>query len=88
VRAAPVLLNGRFEREGHIDTFRSLLRSDVALLLMDGQKLLEHKRDEERCLKSLFTNVRQGLLRLRDDMLDDGERLVEFPRIWITALSM
>lgn len=75
------------ESRRRVDTFRSLLRSDVALLLVDGQKLLDHKGEEERYLKSLLTNVRQGLLRLKEGLLADEDRLVEFPRIWIIALS-
>ena len=70
-----------------MSTFRSLLRSDVALLLVDGQKLLDYRGEEERYLKSLLTNVRQGLLRLQDDLLDGDDRLVDFPRIWIVSLS-
>ncbi len=70
-----------------VDTFRSLLRSDVALLLMDGQKLFDHQGEEERYLRSALTNFRQGILRLRDDLLAGEGRLVEFPRIWIIALS-
>lgn len=70
-----------------IDTFRSLLRSDVALLLVDGQKLLDYSGEEQRYLKSLLTNFRQGLLRLKDDLLAGEGRLVAFPRIWIIALS-
>ena len=75
------------ESNRRIDTFRSLLRSDVALLLVDGQKLLDYKGEEERYLKSLLTNFRQGVLRLKDDLLSDEDRLDEFPRIWIMALS-
>jgi hypothetical protein len=75
------------EANRRVDTFRSLLRSDVALLLVDGQKLLDYKGEEERYLKSLLTNIRQGVLRLKDDLLGDEDRLVEFPRIWIMALS-
>src|SRR4051794_39101208 len=75
------------EANRRVDTFRSLLRSDVALLLVDGQKLLDYKGEEERYLKSLLTNIRQGLLRLREDLLAGEDRLVEFPRIWIIALS-
>jgi Double-GTPase 2 len=75
------------EARRRVDSFRSLLRSDVALFLVDGQKLLDYKGEEERYLKSLLTNFRQGLLRLRDDLLADGNRVVEFPRIWIMALS-
>ena len=75
------------EANRRVDTFRSLLRSDVALLLVDGQKLLDHKGEEERYLKSLMTNYRQGVLRLREDLLAGDDRIVEFPRIWILALS-
>jgi hypothetical protein len=75
------------EANRRVDTFRSLLRSDVALLLVDGQKLLDYKGEEERYLKSLLTNFRQGVLRLKDDLLSDEDRLDEFPRIWIMALS-
>jgi hypothetical protein len=75
------------EETRRIDTFRSLLRSDVALLLVDGQKLLDYSGEEERYLKSLMTNFRQGLLRLKEDLLTEEGRLVEFPRIWILALS-
>src|SRR5919107_924024 len=56
------------EANRRVDTFRSLLRSDVALLLVDGQKLLDYKGEEERYLKSLLTNIRQGVLRLKDDL--------------------
>lgn len=69
------------------DTFRSLLRSDVALFLVDGQKLLDYHGQEERYLKSLMGNFHQSLLRLKDDLLAEEGRLFEFPRIWILALS-
>ncbi len=79
--------SSREEGRRRVETFRSLLRSDVALLLVDGQKLLDHAGEEERYLKSLLTNFRQGILRLREDLLAGDDRLVEFPRIWIIALS-
>jgi hypothetical protein len=75
------------EARRRIETFRSLLRSDVALILVDGQKLLDHAGEEERYLKSLFWGLRDGLERLKDDILDEGQPLKEFPRIWIIALS-
>lgn len=75
------------EAQRRIDTFRSLLGSDVALLLVDGQKLLDNAREEDRYLKSLFGNYRNGLLSLKDELLQNGEPLVEFPRIWVLALS-
>ncbi|MDT0221493.1 ATP/GTP-binding protein [Gordonia sp. AC31] len=74
------------ESNRRIDSFRSLLRSDVAILLVDGQKLLEYPGEEERYLKSLMFNFRNGLLHLKDDLLADGP-IVEFPRVWILALS-
>lgn len=74
------------ERMRRTDTFKTLLSSDVALLLVDGQKLRDYSGEEERYLKSLLGNFRQNLTRLKDDLLDDGQ-LVEFPRIWILSLS-
>jgi hypothetical protein len=70
-----------------IVTFKSLLGSDVAFLLVDGQRLLENAGEEERYLKSLFGSFRTGLMRLEDQLLEDGRPLVRFPRIWILALS-
>lgn len=75
------------EAERRVDTFRSLLGADVALLLIDGQRVLDNQGEEERYLKSVLGNFRNGLLSLRDDILENGERLVSFPRIWILALS-
>lgn len=75
------------EAARRVETFRTLLRSDVAVVLVDGQKLLDHAGEEERYLKSLFWGLRDGLQRLKDDLLDDGDPLAEFPRIWMLALS-
>ena len=80
-------VSGEEEAERRIDTFRSLLSSDVALLLVDGQRLLDNKGEEERYLRSLLGSFRTGLLRLKDDLLDGSRPLVAFPRIWILALS-
>lgn len=80
-------VEGEEEAQRRVDTFRSLLRSDVAFLLVDAQRLIDNAGHEERYLKSLFTNFRNGLVLLKDDILVDGERLVEFPRIWVVALS-
>lgn len=70
-----------------VATFRSLLGSDVALLLIDGQRLLDNAGEEERYLKSVLGSFRTGLLRLKDELLEGGEPLVRFPRIWVLALS-
>lgn len=80
-------VSGQTEAQRRVDTFKSLLGSDVALLLVDGQKLVDYAGEEERYLKSLFGNFRNSLLTLKDDLLDDGKPLVEFPRIWVIALS-
>ena len=70
-----------------MEAFRALLVSDVALLLVDGQKLKDAAGEEERYLKALFHTLRTGLVRLREDILEDGRELVRFPRIWVLALS-
>lgn len=74
------------EAQRRVDTFRTLLSSDVALILVDGQKLLDHQGEESRYLKSLFHNFRHALVRLKEPLLGSGP-LIEFPRIWILALS-
>jgi hypothetical protein len=80
-------VSGPEEAQRRVDAFRSLLCSDVALLLVDAQKLIDNSGEEERYLKSLFANFRNGLLSLKDDLLGEGKPLVEFPRIWVLGLS-
>lgn len=75
------------ENVRRISTFRALLGSDVALLLVDGEKLAANAGEEDRYLKALFTMFRNGLVNLRDDLLDEGKPLTRFPRIWILGLS-
>lgn len=70
-----------------IETFRKLLSSNVAVVLVDGQKLIDYAGEEEKYLKSLFWGIREGLEKLRDDILVNGDKLSRFPRIWIVALS-
>lgn len=80
-------VSGPEEERRRLDTFRSLLGSDIALLLVDGQRLRDNAGEEERYLKSYFGNVRNSLLSLRDGLLEGGKPLVQFPRIWVLALS-
>ncbi|MGY6499918.1 MAG: TRAFAC clade GTPase domain-containing protein [Acidimicrobiales bacterium] len=80
-------VSGTDEAQRRVDTFRSLLGSDVAFLLVDGQRLLDNAGEEERYLRSLLTSFRTGLVRLEDQLLEDGKPLVRFPRIWVLALS-
>lgn len=79
-------VSGQTEAQNRVDTFRALLGSDVALLLVDGQQLLDNSGEEERYLKKLLRNYRGLLESLEGELLVDG-KLVEFPRIWILALS-
>lgn len=80
-------VSGPEEAQRRLSTFRALLGSDVALLLVDGQRMLDHAGEEERYLKSLLSSFRTGLLRLKGELLDEGAPLVRFPRIWVLALS-
>lgn len=75
------------ESRRRTETWLNLLRSDVALLLVDGQKLLDYQGEEELYLKSLLNNFRLSILRTKDELLAEDGPLVEFPRIWIFALS-
>lgn len=75
------------EEARRVETFRSLLSADVAVVLVDGQLLAENAGEEERYLKALLTDFHTGLYALRDDVLEDGRRLARFPRIWTLALS-
>lgn len=79
--------SGEEERSRRASTFQALVRSDVAFLLVDGQKLIDYKGEEERYLRSLLGNFRQEILRQKELLDSDGKRLVEFPRIWVVALS-
>ncbi|MFV0427819.1 MAG: TRAFAC clade GTPase domain-containing protein [Arachnia sp.] len=56
------------ERERRIDTFTKLLKSDVALILVDGQMLIDYRGEEERYLKSMLWSMRGGLENLRDNI--------------------
>src|SRR3984957_4159015 len=75
------------EAERRDAAFKSLLGSDVAFLLVDGQRLLANAGEEERYLKSLLGSFRTGLLNLERQLPGDDKPLVRFPRIWIMALS-
>ncbi|WP_299305891.1 TRAFAC clade GTPase domain-containing protein [uncultured Brachybacterium sp.] len=80
-------VSGETEARRRVDLFRSLLRSDVALLLVDGQQLLDHAGSEERYFGKLFGSLSNCLLAMKDDLLEDGQPLVQFPRIWMLGLS-
>jgi hypothetical protein len=75
------------EARRRLETFEALLTSDVALILIDGQKLLDNAGEEERYLKGLFANLRNAFLKIESSVLKGGKRRVSFPRIWIIGLS-
>jgi hypothetical protein len=74
------------EKSRRVSAFRNLLESDVAVVLVDGQKLLDNKDQEEKYLRSLLWGLSDGLERLNIEILTDG-KLRQFPRIWIIALA-
>ena len=69
------------------ETFTALIRSDVAVLLVDAQRLADNAGEEERYLKALLTNYIAHVSKVRDELLPDGKRLVRFPRVWLFGLS-
>lgn len=75
------------EAQRRIDTFKNLLQSDVALILVDANRILDAKGQETLYLKSLLGNLKNTLLSLQDDIMPGGKKLDRFPRIWIFALS-
>lgn len=80
-------VSGAEESQRRIDGFRSLLGSDVAVLLLDGQGLVDNAGQEERYLKAVFNMYSNGLRSLQDGLLKDGKTLAKFPRIWVLGLS-
>lgn len=75
------------ERRDKAQTFRRMLGSDVALFLVDGQRLQEYAGEEERYLRYLFDGFSSTLSDVQDEILQSGGLLKQFPRIWVLALS-
>ena len=80
-------VSGSEESQRRLQTFHNLLSSDVAILAVDGQRLVDNAGQEERYLKSMLNTFRSMLLLLKGDLLPDGKPLVKFPRIWVMALT-
>ncbi len=78
---------GYTEATSKAETFENLLRSDIAFLLVDGERLRRHAGEEAKYLKSLLHNYRTGLLALQHRLTSTGAPLDRFPRIWILALT-
>lgn len=79
--------SGPEESARRAETFRSLLESDVAIVLVDGERLASSAGHEIEYLKLLFTNVRNGLLPIVETLGDSDNQLARFPRIWMVGLS-
>ncbi|WP_317228875.1 TRAFAC clade GTPase domain-containing protein [Clavibacter sp. MX14-G9D] len=75
------------EGQRRLATFRALLGSDVAVVLVDAQRLIDNAGEEERYLKALLSGFKTNLVRLHEELLPDRKPLVQFPRIWLIALS-
>lgn len=75
------------EQAERIRTFQSLMASDLAIILVDGAKLLANKGEEERYLKVLFNSYRQSFETLHNKIIGNGSKQDQFPRVWIIALS-
>lgn len=78
---------GPEEARRRAETFESLLASDVAIVLVDGEELARNVGNEASYLKLLFTNIRNGLLPVVEGLTEAGKPLARFPRIWMFALS-
>lgn len=78
---------GLRETQLKTETFQNLLGSDIAFLLVDGQRLADHAGQEHKYLKSLFHNYRTGLMALQHRLGAEGTPLERFPRIWMLALT-
>ncbi|ALN16435.1 TRAFAC clade GTPase domain-containing protein [Acidipropionibacterium acidipropionici] len=75
------------ESARRLRTVSDLLQSDVAIVLVDGQKLVDYAGEEEKYLKSMLWALCNGLLNLKGDILKNRKKLRTIPRIWILALS-
>ena len=71
------------EDQRKIETFRALIKSDVAFILIDGQRL---KEQGGGYIKSVFSQLKDELIRLKDRMANDLP-LKYFPRVWTICLS-
>lgn len=66
-------------------TFSSLVSSDIAFLIVDGQKF---KQDGERYLQSLFSTMTNQIAYIKQyPSLKGLLPLTHFPRIWVTSLT-
>ena len=66
------------------EAFKSLLCSDIALFLVDAQRL---KDNHEHYLPRLFKSFRDELSRQRQTLTEGDKPLTSFPRVWIICLS-
>ncbi|MGI0482470.1 TRAFAC clade GTPase domain-containing protein [Geminocystis sp. CENA526] len=67
-----------------IETFRSLLQSDIAFILCDGQEL---KNKGNRYFRELFKQFRTEIELQKEQILSKDKSLKLFPRTWVICLS-
>jgi hypothetical protein len=72
------------ENDRKMASFKTLLRSDIALFLVDGQRLRENQNNY---LVRLFKSFRDEIQRLHNNFNENNVSLNIFPRIWIICLS-
>ncbi|WP_204138053.1 GTPase domain-containing protein [Halomicronema sp. CCY15110] len=72
------------EARRKLEAFRSLLESDIAFFLCDGQSL---KNEGGKYIRRLFGSFRDELERQKNAVLSDQKKLTTFPRIWVICLS-
>jgi GTPase SAR1 family protein len=66
------------------EAFKALLCSDIALFLIDGQRLRDN---HEHYLTRLFKSFRDELSRQRGNLTEDEALIKTFPRVWIICLT-
>ncbi len=66
------------------DTFSRLIQSDVSFFLIDGAKFHESRG---AYITRLFASFRDELMRHKDHLIKDGQKLGQFPKIWIICMS-
>ena len=75
------------EKRRQAETLKALMGSDVALLLIDADRLGSDTDTQASYLKSVLGNYRDSIQRIRNDLTPGGERLEFFPRVWVLTLS-
>jgi GTPase SAR1 family protein len=71
------------EQNRKIEAFRTLLQSDIAFVLCDGQRL---KNEGSPYLNLFFAQFYNEIQSVKEKIME-GQRLTLFPRVWVICLS-